>query len=241
MSKTTNVQTRAGEVGVRKVDIDKLRTLPGLLLTYDKELINDLTTSIEYSTKRFGKLLRPIIVSMDLYVLDGNAVITAAKQLGLREVDAYEIPVRCADDFNTCIGLYYVLNELRRKDINHTARRRAIYELVLRHLAGLANDKYARLLEKMYNDTVPTELIRYIRNLAPLPYGTIYRDLELFIVHPKLFWGMAQVRNTDIKRILSSIPDSIFNTPQSLIEVLKATPREKRTEILEGPIRSLRE
>jgi hypothetical protein len=234
MSKTTNVQTRAGEVGVRKVDIDKLRTLPGLLLTYDKELINDLTTSIEYSTKRFGKLLRPIIVSMDLYVLDGNAVITAAKQLGLREVDAYEIPVRCADDFNTCIGLYYVLNELRRKDINHTARRRAIYELVLRHLAGLANDKYARLLEKMYNDTVPTELIRYIRNLAPLPYGTIYRDLELFIVHPKLFWGMAQVRNTDIKHILSSIPDSIFNTPQSLIEVLKATPREKRTEILEG-------
>jgi len=234
MSKTTNIQSRVGETVARKESIDKLRTLPGLILTYDNELINDLTTSVEYSIKRFGRLLKPVIVSRDAYVLDGNAVITAARRLGLREVDVYEVPVICAEDFNACIGLYYTLNELRRRNVSPIARRRALYELVLRYLAGLADDEYARLLGKMYEDTVPAEIIKYVRNLVPLPYGTVYRDLELFVLHPKLFEGMVQVRNTDIKRLLSSVPDSIFNTPQSLIEVLKATPREKRTEILEG-------
>jgi hypothetical protein len=235
MSKTTNIQSRAGEVGTRRESIDKLRTLPDLVLKYDRDFINDLARSIEYSIKRFGRLLRPVIVSRDLYVLDGNAIITAAGRLGLREVDVYEVPITCAEDVTVCIGLYYTLNELRRKDMSPTARRRALYELVLRYLANLVDDEYAELVQEMYNDVVPNKLIKYIQSLAPLPYATIYRDLELFIVHPKLFEGIVQVRNTDIKRMFSSIPDSIFDIPHSLVEVLKSTPRDKRAKLFETP------
>jgi hypothetical protein len=232
MSRTTNIQSRAGEVGTRRESIDKLRTLPGLVLTYDRDFINDLARSIEYSIKRFGRLLRPIVVSRDLYVLDGYAVITAAGRLGLREVDVYEVPITCAEDVTVCIGLYYTLNELRRKDTSPIARRRALYELVLRYLANLVDDEYAELVQEMYNDVVPNKLIKYVQSLVPLPYATIYRDLELFIVHPKLFEGIVQVRSADIKRILASLPDSLFSLPHALIEELKHIPKGKRTEAL---------
>jgi hypothetical protein len=99
-------------------------------------------------------------------------------------------------------------------------------------LANQAEDEYARLMEKMRSDTVPMELIKYIRNIAPLPYATVYYDLLLFIVHPKLYEGMLQVRDRGVNTILVSIFDEIFATPQSEVERLRGIPREDRERSL---------
>jgi hypothetical protein len=160
--------------------------------------------------------------------------VTAAKRIGLREVETYIVPVTCKDNEAICILLYHVLNTLRREpqQVDRVSRRKALYSLVLTYLANQAEEEYERLIEKMKGDTVPAELIRYVKGLAPLPYSTTYEDLALFIIHPTLFNGMLQVRERGVNSVLASIPDEVFSTTRSEVERLKEIPREERERIL---------
>ncbi len=182
--KTMEVQTTQGRV---TEDVSKLKTLPGLgILSYPEDVMNDIIKSVEYSYKRFGKLARPVVISRDRYILDGNAVAIAAKKLGIQYVDVYELPVTCSDKPAICLMWYDILNKVHRvqkERVSTVARRKALFELVLRYLADLPEDTYAELMQRMQNDTVPVELIKFIRDLAPISYSTVYNDLSLFIVH----------------------------------------------------------
>lgn len=223
------------QIGVAgRVSVDTLKTLPGLDLTYDKEFLDDLMRSIEHSIKQYGKLLKPIIMSSDAYILDGNAVVTAAKRAGYREVDVYVVPITCKGNETTCVLLYHVLNTLHRdpQQLDQVSRRRALYLLVLAYLANQAEDEYERLVAKMKNDSVPMEVINHVRSIAPLRYTTVYYDLLLFIVHPKLFEGLLQVRERGVNSVLASIPDEVFATTRSEVERLKEIPREEREKLL---------
>jgi hypothetical protein len=218
------------EGAANKVSIGELKTLPDLILNYDKTFINDLTKSLEFAEKNYGKALRPVVISRDRYVLDGNALIIAAKNIGIEEIDAYELPVTCSSNMQICITLYYTLNTLRRDPsrINPAPRRRALYTLVLSYLANLPEDAYAELIDKMRSDVVPKDLVNYITDMTPLSYATVYRDLEFFIVHPRLFEGLVQVKGRDINAILASLPETLFAMSLSEIERLKEIPRELR-------------
>jgi hypothetical protein len=231
--KTTESQTTQGRI---VEDVNKLKTLPGLgILDYPEDFMNDLIKSVEYSYKKYGKLGRPVVISRDRYILDGNAVSLAAKKLGIQYVDVYELPVTCSNDFTICLMWYDILNRINRaqKDkVGMVARRKAIFELVLRYLANLPEDSYAELMQEMQNDTVPIELINFIRNLAPLSYKVVYYDLELLIVHPVTFRAMARVRNEDVKRVMASISDTVFALSLSDIERLKELSREEREKSL---------
>jgi hypothetical protein len=230
--KPTEVQTAQGRI---TEDVNKLKTLPDFILDYPEDFMNDLIKSVEHSYKKYGKLGRPIIISKDRYILDGNAVSLAAKRLGIQYVDVYELPVTCSSDPAVCKMWYDILNRVNRaqKDRAGTvARRKAVFELVLRYLANLPEDSYAELMQEMQNDTVPAELINFTRNLAPLPYGTVYNDLTLFIVHPMLFRAMVRVRNEDVKKIMASISDTVFALSLSDIDRLREMPREEREKSL---------
>jgi hypothetical protein len=218
------------EGAANKVSIGELKTLPDLILNYDRTFINDLTKSLEFAEKNYGKALRPVVISRDRYILDGNALIIAANNIGIEEIDAYELPVTCSSNMQICITLYYTLNTLRRDPsrINPAPRRRALYTLVLSYLANLPEDAYAELIDKMRSDVVPKDLVNYITDMTPLSYATVYRDLEFFIVHPRLFEGLVQVRGRDIKAILASLPETLFAMSLSEIERLKEIPRELR-------------
>ena len=232
--KSTEVQATQGRV---VEDVNRLKVLPGLVLDYPEDVMNDLIKSVEYSYKKYGKLARPVVISKDRYILDGNAVSLAAKRLGIQHVDVYELPVTCSDNPAICLMWYDVLNRVNRaqKDrLGTVARRRALFELVLRYLANLPEDSYAELMQEMQNDTVPTVLINFIRNLAPLSYKVVYYDLELFIVHPQLFRAMARVRHEDVKRIMASISDTVFTLSYTDIDSLKELPREVREKAING-------
>jgi len=230
MTQNVTEVVRVQEGTTSKVNINELKTLTDLILKYDREFINDLAKSLEFSIKHYGKALRPVVISKDRYVLDGNALITAAKNIGIEEIDAYELPITCSTNMQICMTLYYTLNTLRRdaSRLNPVPRRRAIYTLVLNYLANLPEDSYAGLIDKMRSDVVPNELVNYIMNITPLPYTTVYRDIELFIIQPKLFEGLVQVRDRDVKAILASLPETLFAMPLSEIERLKEIPRELR-------------
>jgi len=230
--KTTETQTTQGRI---TEDVGKLKTLPDQILKYSEDFMNDVIKSVEFSYKKFGKLARPVVISKDRYILDGNAVVLAAKKLGIQYVDVYEIPVTCSDKPTICMMWYDILNRIhkaQKESVGTVARRKAIFELVLRYLADLPEDSYAELMQEMQNDTVPIELIRFIRDLAPVSYGTVYNDLTLFIVHPVLFKAMARVRNEDVKRIMASLSDTVFALSLSDIDRLKEMPREDREKSL---------
>ncbi|MDT7969861.1 MAG: hypothetical protein RQ842_04785 [Vulcanisaeta sp.] len=234
MGKSRETQIETGEVETRRESVDNLKTLPNLILTYTKEFMDDLMRSVEFSVKRYGKLLRPIIISGDGFILDGYATVTAARRVGIRDVDVYVVPVTCKGNEATCILLYHVLNTLRREpqQVDRVSRRRALYSLVLTYLANQAEEEYERLIEKMKGDTVPAELIRYVKGLVPLPYTTVYEDLALFIIHPTLFNGMLQVRERGVNSVLASVPEEVFSLPRSEVERLREIPREERERIL---------
>jgi hypothetical protein len=84
----------------------------------------------------------------------------------------------------------------------------------------------------MRGDTVPAELIRYVRGLVPLPYTTVYEDLALFIIHPRLFEGVLQVRERSVASVLASVPEEVFSLPRSEVERLREIPREERERML---------
>jgi hypothetical protein len=234
MGKSREAQIETGEVETRRESVDNLKTLPNLILTYRKEFMDDLMRSIEFSVKRYGRLLRPVVISSDRFILDGNATVTAARRVGIRDIDVYVVPVTCKGNEATCILLYHVLNTLRKEpqQVDRVSRRKALYSLVLTYLANQAEEEYERLIEKMKGDTVPAELIRYVRGLVPLPYTTVYEDLALFIIHPRLFEGVLQVRERSVASVLASVPEEVFSLPRSEVERLREIPREERERML---------
>jgi len=216
---------------VPAVEIDKLKPLQNYRPSM--EVFNELASTIGATMSTIeGKtlLVQPIVVSQDLYIIDGIKRVEVLKDLARNTVNAMVvIGLRCGDtelDRLRCLGLRVALNTVRWETIGAADRRRVVFTVAREVFNIFHNDEINRIKESLAKGEVPRVLVDTVIKATGMPYSTVYRSIQYIVTIPQLKRALLNYDKT-----IDARPE-LFDLPQSIIEKLRGVPEDARDEII---------
>jgi cell fate (sporulation/competence/biofilm development) regulator YmcA (YheA/YmcA/DUF963 family) len=213
------------------VKIDELKPLEQYRLT--SEITTDLLSTIK-ATAKFVEgavvLVDPVIVSEDLFVIDGEKRIEILKDLAVKSTNALVINgLKCGSDkLNRlrCLGLRTALNTIRWDTITSADRRRIVFDVARETLKLLSMDEAEKIKASLVKDEIPRSLVDLVIRVTGMSYGTVFRGLQYILSIPQLKYALINYeQKVDLR-------NELFDLPQSVVEKLKDAPEDARNELI---------
>jgi hypothetical protein len=216
---------------VPAVEIDKLKPLQNYRPS--SEFLNELASTIGATMSAIESktlLVQPIVVSQDLYIIDGVKRVEVLKDLARNTVNAMVvIGLRCGDselDRLRCLGLRVALNTVRWETISAADRRRVVFTVAREVFNIFHNGEIDRIKESLAKGEVPRVLVDTVIKATGMPYSTVYRSIQYIVTIPQLKRALLNYDKT-----VDARPE-LFDLPQSIIEKLRGVPEDARDEII---------